>query len=98
MLLSCTVVMGEDIEEVGLNITNDASGIKIDKVFPENTWNENTYINNAVISLDKTTGTENGVGVKIDGGSKETNLTFINNNMILSKSSVKPTYGIKLRI
>ena len=97
MLLSCTSVMGAEIEDVaGLNITNDASGIKIDKVFPENTWNENTYINNAVISLDKTTGTENGVGVKIDGGSKETNLTFINNNMILSKSSVKHTYGIKI--
>ena len=48
MLLSCTVAMGADTtdtEEVGLNITNNGSRIKVDKVFPDNTLKGNTYTN-----------------------------------------------------
>ncbi|MCB8650406.1 autotransporter outer membrane beta-barrel domain-containing protein [Fusobacterium ulcerans] len=97
MLLSCTVAMGEDppdTEEVGLNITNNGSGIKIDKVFPDNTLKGNTYTNNTEISADKTTGTERVSGIKIDGENKKTNLTLKNNGLISGKSSVERAYGI----
>ena len=96
MLLSCTVVMGEDIEEVGLNITNDASGIKIDKVIPDNTLQGNTYTNNTEISVDKTTGTERAIGIKIDGESRKINLNLLNNGMISGKNSVGNAFGIKI--
>ena len=99
MLLSCTVAMGEettDTDLVGLNITNDASGIKIDKVFPDNTLKGNTYTNNTEILGESSTGTEEGIGVKIDGENKKTNLTLKNNGVISGKSSVGKAYGIKV--
>ncbi len=99
MLLSCTVAMGEDptdTEEVGLNITNDASGIKIDKVIPDNTLKGNTYTNNSEISVDKTTGTERAIGIKIDGKSRKINLNLLNNGMVSGKSSVGGAYGIRV--
>ena len=99
MLLSCTVAMGEDppdTEEVGLNITNDASGIKIDKVIPDNTLKGNTYTNNSEISVNKTTGTERAVGIKIDGESRKINLNLLNNGMISGKSSVGNAFGIRI--
>ena len=99
MLLSCTVAMGEDppdIEEVGLNITNDASGIKIDKVIPDNTLKGNIYTNNSEISVNKTTGTERAIGIKIDGESRKTNLNLLNNGMVSDKSSVGGVYGIRV--
>ena len=99
MLLSCTVAMGEDptdTEEVGLNITNDASGIKIDKVIPDNTLKGNTYTNNSEISVNKTTGTERAIGIKIDGESRKINLNLLNNGMISGKSSVGGAYGIRV--
>ena len=97
MLLSCTFVMGattvrEDVIE--LNIANDGSGIKFDKVFPENSWKENIYTNNAIILGESSTGTENRIGIKIDGGNKETNLTLVNNNTISGKSAHGNGYGI----
>ncbi|RGY67263.1 autotransporter outer membrane beta-barrel domain-containing protein [Fusobacterium ulcerans] len=97
MLLSCTFVMGattvrEDVIE--LNIANDGSGIKFDKVFPENSWKENIYTNNAIILGESSTGTENRIGIKIDGGNKETNLTLVNNNTISGKSTHGNGYGI----
>ena len=97
MLLSCTVAMGEDppdTEEVGLNITNNGSGIKIDKVFPDNTLKGNTYTNNTEILGESSTGTEEGIGINIDGENKKTNLTLVNNGMISGKSSVERAYGI----
>ena len=97
MLLSCTVVMGEDppdTEEVGLNITNNGSGIKIDKVFPDNTLKGNIYTNNTEILGESSTGTEEGIGINIDGENKKTNLTLVNNGMISGKSSVERAYGI----
>ena len=99
MLLSCTVAMGEDppdTEEVGLNITNDASGIKIDKVIPDNTLKGNTYTNNSEISVNKTTGTERAIGIKIDGESRKINLNLLNNGMISGKSSVGNAFGIRI--
>ena len=99
MLLSCTVAMGADTtdtEEVGLNITNNGSRIKVDKVFPDNTLKGNTYTNNTEISVDKTTGTERAIGVKIDGENKKTNLTLKNNGVISGKSSVGDAHGIKV--
>ena len=97
MLLSCTVAMGADppdTEEVGLNITNNGSGIKIDKVIPGNTLKGNTYTNNTEILGESSTGTEEGIGINIDGESRKTNLTLVNNGMISGKSSVERAYGI----
>ena len=99
MLLSCTVAMGEettDTDLVGLNITNDASGIKIDKVFPDNTLKGNTYTNNTEILGESSTGTEEGIGINIDGENKKTNLTLKNNGVISGKSSGGKAYGIKV--
>ena len=99
MLLSCTVAMGEDppdTEEVGLNITNNGSGIKIDKVFLDNTLKGNTYTNNTEILGESSTATEEGIGINIDGENKKTNLTLVNNGMISGKSSVERAYGIKV--
>ena len=89
MLLSCTVAMGEDppdTEEVGLNITNNGSGIKIDKVFLDNTLKGNTYTNNTEILGESSTATEEGIGINIDGENKKTNLTLVNNGMISGKA------------
>ena len=99
MLLSCNVAMGEaptDPDVAGLNITNDASGIKIDKVIPDNTLKGNTYTNNSEISVDKTTGTGEVIGIKINGESRKTNLNLLNNGMISSKSSVGDASGIRV--
>ena len=92
MLLSCTVAMGEDVS--GLEITNDGSGIKFDKEFHENTWENNTYTNYAAI-LGQSNNTAEGIGINIAGNEKETSFTLINNGMISGKSSNGDAYGIK---
>ena len=97
MLLSCTVAMGEDPTDpdvAGLNITNNGSGIKIDKVIPGNTLKGNTYTNNTEILGESSTGIEEGIGINIDGESRKTNLTLLNNGMVSGKNSGGHAFGI----
>ncbi|MCB8564258.1 autotransporter outer membrane beta-barrel domain-containing protein [Fusobacterium ulcerans] len=99
MLLSCTVAMGADTtdtEEVGLNITNNGSRIKVDKVFPDNTLKGNTYTNNSEILGESSDATEEAIGIKIEGENKKTNLTLKNNNTILGKNSLGKAYGVAI--
>ena len=95
MLLSCTVVMGE--EAIGLDIKNDGGEIKFSKdgteftpgnasdpnkdPYPENTWDEGTktYTNNTTIS-----------GVKLNG--ELNGMSFVNKGTITEASS--NGYGI----
>ena len=87
MLLSCTVAMGAD--EVGLEITQDTSGIKFSKDYTENTWENDTYTNNTTIVATS-------YGIKLSGDLGE--MSFKNNGKITA-SSTSPggsSYGISV--
>ena len=90
MLLSCTVVMGEDVS--GLDIAKGDTEIEFSKdgnkfepekegdPYPESTWDKEskTYTNNTLISGESAE--EKGYGVKLSGDLSE--LNFINNSSI----------------
>ena len=104
MLLSCTAVMGAG--ETGLETTKDNSGIIFSKdgttfipedsndPYPNNEWVGNTYTNNTEILGESSTGTEEGIGINIDGESRKTNLTLLNNGMVSGKNSGGHAFGI----
>ena len=98
-LLSCTAVMGA--ADGNYLFIKDDSGIKFstdgnawDNTNPyedvENTWDENTYINNTILSVNGTG--VNAYGVKLELNSP--NFKFINNGTINGSSDSKIAYGI----
>ncbi|GAA6325494.1 hypothetical protein F350042L8_25920 [Fusobacterium ulcerans] len=113
MLLSCTVVMGEDI--IGLEITNNGSSeIKFSKdgveFIPGKEENPNTnkdpYIDNTWKNNTYTNNTTisgkslsgNGYGIKIDGESKKINFDFINKGAIFGESISDSNFGYGIEI
>ena len=108
MLLSCTVVMGEDIS--GLDIANDGTEIKFNKdgiefipgnendpnkdPYLENTWDEEskTYTNNTTISVTNADGIGSGINVNATG------VNIVNKGTISGTAggSSIPGYGINI--
>ena len=103
MLLSCTVVMGENV--AGLEIITGDTGIEFSKdgkkftpgspadPYPENTWDEEskTYTNNSIIS--GTSEDDEGYGIYIKG-EYTGNLT---NNGAITGSGIYSGYGIYIK-
>ena len=107
MLLSCTVVMGENV--AGLEIITGEKGIEFSKdgdkftpgsatdPYSDNTWTNNTYTNNLTISGTSEDGEGYGIYVK-DSEGKLANLdgNLINNGEIAGNGSTKG-YGIYVK-
>ncbi|EFS25464.2 hypothetical protein FUAG_00979 [Fusobacterium ulcerans ATCC 49185] len=107
MLLSCTVVMGENV--AGLEIITGEKGIEFSKdgdkftpgsatdPYSDNTWTNNTYTNNSIISGTSEDGEGYGIYVK-DSEGKLANLdgNLRNNGEIAGKGSTKG-YGIYVK-
>ena len=104
MLLSCTVVMGENV--AGLEIITEDTGIEFSKdgkkftpgspadPYPVNTWSNNTYTNNLTISGTSEDGEGYGIYVKdSDEGPANLDGNLINNGEIAGTGSTK-SYGI----
>ena len=89
-LLSCTAVMRAD--EIGLEITQKAdeeikfNGSEYDKdkhKFPDNTFEDGTYINNMTISAENDSGAAYGIKLSLT----DKTINIINNGTILGNSS-----------
>ena len=102
-LLSCTAVAGADeylyIKDgngIEFNTGGDWNGSNPYKDVG-NVWNENTYVNNIVLSgtdngPNDASGNPEGYGVKLEVSSK--GVKFINNGAISAKSNSSNAYGI----
>ena len=108
MLLSCTIAMGADVSGIEItkgisgeiefkdkdgNIFDPNNPEDLNNPYTENTWEDNTYTNNSVISVDNKSG-EDAYGVKIG----EIDIDIENNgaiNVTNTSTTASMVYGIK---
>ena len=100
MLLSCSAVMGADSNYLwikddggGIEFSKNNSGYWGENPYPENSWKDNTYINNITLSGENN-GTDGskiiGYGLRLSGDLEE--IEFINNGGI-SGTGNSSAYG-----